>query len=41
MTKNIMMKVQYVDQQYKNYPDTNILNGGKFNGVMLEAAIGF
>jgi hypothetical protein len=41
MTKNIMMKVEYVNQQYKNYPDINILNGGKFNGVMLEAAIGF
>ena len=41
MTKNVMMKVEYVDQQYKNYPNTNILNGGKFNGVMLEAAIGF
>jgi hypothetical protein len=41
MTKNIMMKVEYVDQQYKNYPTTNILNGGKFNGLMLEAAIGF
>ncbi|WP_428329497.1 hypothetical protein [Mucilaginibacter sp.] len=41
MTKNIMMKVEYVNQVYKNYPDTNILNGGKFDGVMLEAAIAF
>jgi hypothetical protein len=41
MTKNIMMKIEYVNQVYKNYPDTNILNGGKFEGVMLEAAIGF
>ncbi|MDB5022253.1 MAG: hypothetical protein JWP78_8 [Mucilaginibacter sp.] len=41
MTKNIMMKVEYVNQEYKNYPSTNILNGGRFNGIMLEAAIGF
>ena len=41
MTKNIMMKVEYVDQVYKNFDPTNILNGGKFNGVMLEASIGF
>jgi hypothetical protein len=41
MTKNIMMKGEYVNQQYKNYDPTNILNGGKFNGFMVEAAIGF
>jgi hypothetical protein len=41
MTKNIMMKVEYVDQDYKNYAPTNILNGGKFNGLVLEASIGF
>ncbi|WP_214070115.1 hypothetical protein [Mucilaginibacter sp. dw_454] len=41
MTKNIMMKAEYVDQVYKNYANTNILNGGQFNGVMLEAAIAF
>jgi len=41
MTKNIMMKAEYVNQEYLNYPNTNILNGGKFHGVMLEASIGF
>lgn len=41
MTKNIMMKGEYVNQSYKNYDPTNILNGGKFNGFMVEAAIGF
>jgi hypothetical protein len=41
MTRNIMMKVEYVNQVYNNYDPTNILNGGKFNGVMLEASIGF
>ncbi|SHN14063.1 hypothetical protein [Mucilaginibacter sp. OK098] len=41
LTKNIMMKAEYVNQEYLNYPNTNILNGGKFHGVMLEASIGF
>lgn len=41
MTKNIMMKGEYVTQNYQNYDPTNILNGGKFNGFMVEAAIGF
>jgi hypothetical protein len=41
MTRNIMLKAEYVDQQYQNYAATNILNGGKFNGIMLEASIGF
>jgi hypothetical protein len=41
MTKNIMMKAEYVNQEYLNYPTDNILNGGKFHGVMLEASIGF
>ncbi len=41
MTKNILAKLEYVNQEYKDYPTGNILNGGKFNGVMLEAAISF
>ncbi len=41
ITKNIMMKAEYVDQQYLNYQNTNILNGGRFDGYMLEASIGF
>jgi len=41
VTKNITMKVEYVNQVYLNYPVTNILNGGQFEGTMIEAAIGF
>ncbi len=40
-TKNIMLKVEYVNQVYLNYPATNILNGGKFDGEVIEASIGF
>jgi hypothetical protein len=41
LTRNIMTKVEYVNQVYLNYPNTNILNGGKFHGVMVEASIAF
>jgi hypothetical protein len=41
LTRNIMLKAEYVHQDYKNYPNTNILNGGEFYGTMLEASIGF
>ncbi len=41
LTKNIMLKAEYVNQVYLNYPTTNILNGGKFYGTMLEASIAF
>ncbi len=41
LTKNIMLKAEYVNQEYQGYPSNNILNGGKFNGTVLEASIGF
>ena len=40
-TKNIALKVEYVNQVYQNYAATNILNGGRFDGTMIEAAIAF
>ena len=41
MTKNILMKAEYVTQKYKDYPAGNLLEDGKFNGLTLEAAISF
>jgi hypothetical protein len=41
LTRNIMLKAEYVHQDYQNYPNSNILNGGKFYGTMLEASIAF
>lgn len=41
MTKNILMKLEYVNQNYNDYPVTDIHNDGKFNGLMVEAAISF
>jgi hypothetical protein len=41
LTPNVMMKAEYVTQTFDGYPTTSILNGGKFSGVMVEAALGF
>ncbi len=41
MTKNILTKIEYVNQKYDGYPATNIRRDGKFNGFMLEAVISF
>lgn len=37
----ILAKLEYVNQEFLDYPTTNIRNGGKFNGMMLEGVIGF
>lgn len=41
LTKNVLAKVEYVNQEYNGFPDTDLRNGGKFDGVMLEAIISF
>jgi hypothetical protein len=41
LTRNIMMKLEYVNQVYDGYPSNNILNGGQFKGVDAEASIAF
>ena len=41
MTKNILMKAEYVSQKYKDYPTGDVHDGGKFDGLVLEAAISF
>ena len=52
MTQSVMMKLEDVSQQYNDYPGSsslaasksipvNVLTDGKFNGVVVEAAVGF
>lgn len=41
MTKNILMKVEYVNQKYDGYKPTSNFSGGKFNGLVAEAVISF
>lgn len=41
MTKNVMTKLEYVNQDYNNFASNSILNGGNFKGFLLEAVVGF
>ena len=41
MTKNVLMKLEYVNQKYNDFPTGNILEDGQFNGLMAEAVISF
>ena len=41
ITPNILLKGEYVNQDYNNFVETDILHDGNFNGVMIEAVVGF
>lgn len=41
MTKNILMKAEYVIQKYNDFPAADIRSTGKFNGYVIEAVVGF
>ncbi|HZB15109.1 MAG TPA: hypothetical protein VE467_18865 [Chryseolinea sp.] len=41
ITKNILLKGEYVTQKYKDFPATDIRNNGKFEGFVIEGVIGF
>lgn len=40
-TRNLMLKCEFVDQLYKDFPETDYRNNGKFKGFMAQAVIGF
>lgn len=41
LTKNVLLKAEYVNQLYKNFLQTDYRYNGKFNGVVVEAVVGF
>ncbi|MEP7143034.1 MAG: hypothetical protein ABI707_09195 [Ferruginibacter sp.] len=41
VTRNVMMKGEYVIQNYKDFPTADYRSGGKFNGFVVEAVVGF
>ena len=41
MTKNILLKGEYVKQQYKDLPTADYRNGGEFSGYVIQAVVGF
>ena len=41
LTRNILLKGEYVIQKYKDFPTNDYRNTGKFNGYVIEAVVGF
>ena len=41
LTPNVLAKLEYVNQDYKDFPTGDLLYGGNFNGIMIEAIVGF
>lgn len=41
VTRNVLMKAEYVIQKYNDFPTTDYRSGGKFNGYVIEAVVGF
>jgi hypothetical protein len=41
LTRSVLLKGEYVKQEYKNFLPSDIRYGGKFNGYAIEAIVGF
>ena len=41
VTENVLVKAEYVDQTYNDFPAEDLRNGGNFNGLMVESTIAF
>lgn len=41
LTRNLLMKAEYVQQNYNEFPEGNILHEGSFDGLMVEGVISF
>ncbi len=41
VTKNILAKLEFVNQDYNDFAPSSRLAGGNFNGIMVEAVVGF
>ena len=41
LTKNVLLKAEYVKQQYKDFPTTDYRSAGEFNGYVVQAVVGF
>jgi hypothetical protein len=41
VTPNVLSKIEFVQQRYLDFPTTDIRNGGKFKGFMVEGVVAF
>ena len=40
-TKNLLLKGEYVIQKYNDFKGNDIRNEGKFDGIVVQAVVGF
>lgn len=41
LTRNILLKGELVSQRYRDFPSEDYRNGGKFDGYVIQAVVGF
>ena len=41
VTPNVLSKIEFVRQNYENFPTTDIRSGGKFEGFVIEGVVAF
>lgn len=41
LTPTVLLKGEWVDQKYRDFPTTDIRNGGRFKGFMVEGVVAF
>jgi hypothetical protein len=41
LTPNVLLKGEWVNQKYRDFPTTDIRNGGRFKGFMVEGVVAF
>jgi hypothetical protein len=41
ITRNVLLKGEYVEQKYRDFPAGDIRNDGKFSGYVIAATVGF
>ena len=41
LTRNLLTKAEYVQQDYDGFAATDIRNGGRFHGIAIEGVIAF
>ena len=41
LTPNVMLKGEWVNQKYRDFPTTDIRNGGRFKGFVVEGVVAF
>jgi len=41
LTKNVLLKAEYVDQHYRDFPVSDYRSTGRFHGYVVEAVVGF